>query len=146
LCCCCLWCCCLCCCLVGSLVGKGVGAEGKGVAGLLGGLLGGLFGREGRGCRGDGGGCCLCCCFLCRLRGVVGGGSPSENGGNSQGFLQTTIDVPNGRCCSRRCRRKSRPWHRFAHKLLRPINLEKNQERSAGHHSFTYNVSAIPED
>ena len=43
-----------------------MGAEGKGVAvaGLVGGLLGGLFGREGGGCRGEGGGCCLCCCCL----------------------------------------------------------------------------------
>jgi hypothetical protein len=66
-------------------VGQGVGREQKGrvgqlVAGLLGGLLGGLFGREGgSGCRGEGCGCCLWCCFLCRLRGVVGGGgSPTR--------------------------------------------------------------------
>jgi len=29
------------------------------------GLLGGILGREGDGCRGEGGGCCLCCCCLC---------------------------------------------------------------------------------
>jgi hypothetical protein len=43
-------------------MGQGVGREqkrrvGQLVAGLLGGLLCGLFGREGGGCRGEGGGC-----------------------------------------------------------------------------------------
>jgi hypothetical protein len=78
-----------CCWALGVVVveqgGQGVG---KGVGLLLGGLLGGLFGREGGGCRGEGGGCCLwccclwCCCLCCCLVGsLVGKGAGAEGKG-----------------------------------------------------------------